>query len=149
MLISVVIIFRFFEKQKTEWQNEIPEQVLPSSLSASGAGQPMQAGRSKPLQDRPQPAAFRQQPPPMKVLFYTLHSLSRTLWTDLFVLCLITLILLDYSTFELCQVAIHFIQVVSKRDMKLSTIALNNVNNKNNFLMLHLILYRSYFWKCF
>lgn len=61
--------FRFFEKQKTEWQNEIPEQALPSSLSASASSQQMQAGRSKPLQDRPQPAAFRQQPPPMKVKY--------------------------------------------------------------------------------
>ncbi|GFY63848.1 zinc finger C4H2 domain-containing protein [Trichonephila inaurata madagascariensis] len=56
----------FFEKQKTEWQTEIPEQALPSSLSAGASNQQMQAGRSKPLQDRPQPAAFRQQPPPMK-----------------------------------------------------------------------------------
>ncbi|XP_015920356.1 zinc finger C4H2 domain-containing protein isoform X1 [Parasteatoda tepidariorum] len=56
----------FFEKQKTEWQSEIPEQALPSSLTASASTQQLQAGRSKPLQDRPQPAAFRQQPPPMK-----------------------------------------------------------------------------------
>ncbi|XP_023243253.1 zinc finger C4H2 domain-containing protein [Centruroides vittatus] len=56
----------FFEKQKTEWQSEVSEATLPSSLAAvSAATQQMQMGRAK-TQDRPQPTAFRQQPPPMK-----------------------------------------------------------------------------------
>lgn len=62
----------FFEKQKTEWQQhgggvggEVPEAALPPSL-ALAVQQLGPAGRSKALAERPQPSAFRQQPPPMK-----------------------------------------------------------------------------------
>ncbi|XP_076357723.1 zinc finger C4H2 domain-containing protein isoform X1 [Tachypleus tridentatus] len=57
----------FFEKQKTEWQSEVSEGALPQSLSiVSSGGQQLQQNRNKSGQDRPQPAPFRQQPPPMK-----------------------------------------------------------------------------------
>lgn len=58
--------FRFFEKQKTEWhQSDMAEAALPPSLAAA-VQQMQQPGRSKALAERPQPSAFRQQPPPMK-----------------------------------------------------------------------------------
>jgi hypothetical protein len=80
----------FFEKQKFEWHHlEIPETVMPPSLMAAAAtAQHMHltAARNKPSMavgapsvpqshhpainpsapERPTPAAFRQQPPPMK-----------------------------------------------------------------------------------
>ena len=82
----------FFEKQKLEWHQmcaEVNEQIMPPSLMAAATAQHMHlaATRAKPslqvnvqqvqqqqhhpamnqaVQERPTPAAFRQQPPPMK-----------------------------------------------------------------------------------
>lgn len=61
----------FFDKQKSEWhQSELTEAALPPSLAAAVQHMQQQpgAGRSRgALAERPQPSAFRQQPPPMKV----------------------------------------------------------------------------------
>lgn len=60
----------FFDKQKSEWhQSELTEAALPPSLAAAVQHMQQQpgAGRSRgALAERPQPSAFRQQPPPMK-----------------------------------------------------------------------------------
>lgn len=63
----------FFEKQKTEWQSEVADTVIPPSLAAAAAAaQQLQVhGRPKMPPDHTRPhhqpsAAFRQQPPPMK-----------------------------------------------------------------------------------
>ena len=55
---------RYFERPKPEWQNEPPEPPLPQTLAvAAAAAQTLQIPRNK--NDR---QAFRQQPPPMKVI---------------------------------------------------------------------------------
>lgn len=57
----------YFEKQKAEWQKEPHEPAIPESLAAAAAAaQQLQVSRK---QDARQTATFRQQPPPMKVLF--------------------------------------------------------------------------------
>lgn len=57
----------YFEKQKAEWQTEPQEPPIPESLAAAAAAaQQLQAARK---QDARQTATFRQQPPPMKVLY--------------------------------------------------------------------------------
>ena len=79
----------FFEKQKLEWHqicSDVNEQVMPPSLMSAATAQHMHlAARAKPqlsvnvapvppqhhpninpAPERPSPAAFRQQPPPMK-----------------------------------------------------------------------------------
>lgn len=59
--------FSYFEKQKAEWQTEPQEPPIPESLAAAAAAaQQLQAARK---QDARQTATFRQQPPPMKVLY--------------------------------------------------------------------------------
>ncbi|KAJ7407561.1 zinc finger C4H2 domain-containing protein isoform X1 [Willisornis vidua] len=57
----------YFEKQKAEWQTEPQEPPIPESLAAAAAAaQQLQVARK---QDTRQTATFRQQPPPMKVIF--------------------------------------------------------------------------------
>ncbi|GAB6032538.1 Zinc finger C4H2 domain-containing protein [Chamberlinius hualienensis] len=59
----------YFEKHKMDWTNDVPEPVIPQSLSvvATATAPHLQvAARNKTEVPRPQPAAFRQQPPPMK-----------------------------------------------------------------------------------
>lgn len=52
----------FFDKQKTEWQNDTTEANIPQSLvAAAAAAQTLQVSRNKNERQ-----AFRQQPPPMK-----------------------------------------------------------------------------------
>lgn len=63
----VVPLNSYFEKQKAEWQKEPHEPAIPESLAAAAAAaQQLQVSRK---QDARQTATFRQQPPPMKVLF--------------------------------------------------------------------------------
>lgn len=81
--------FSYFEKQKAEWQTEPQEPPIPESLAAAAAAaQQLQAARK---QDARQTATFRQQPPPMKVLFdisaslsvYTHTNISNHMWENM------------------------------------------------------------------
>ncbi len=59
------MIFRYFDRQKTEWQTEPQEPSLPPTMTVGVAAQTMVQPRVK--NDQRAQAAFRQQPPPMKV----------------------------------------------------------------------------------
>lgn len=74
MFVYSISHFSYFEKQKAEWQTEPQEPPIPESLAAAAAAaQQLQAARK---QDARQTATFRQQPPPMKVLYsYTFTML--------------------------------------------------------------------------
>lgn len=69
MIIVEHLNSRYFERQKIEWQTEPLEPVVPQALTvATAATQHLQVVRNK-NDTRPQPTSFRQQPPPMKVIF--------------------------------------------------------------------------------
>ena len=65
---------RYFEQQKSEWQPEPQEPQVPPTLAAAAAAPvpALQIPRAK-ADNRQQGAAFRQQPPPMKVIFIIIH----------------------------------------------------------------------------